>query len=886
MSIGLVVGATPAIAGVAVNPPLDAPDAPRGLTVDDSVTRLAVSTNPRFSWQVVDSSANQVQTGYEILVSTTPTIAPTDASVLWATGKVAGAEQSYVPYGGPALTADTRYYWTVRTADRKGTVGAFARPERFDTGLADADWQASWIRRDFIGVQDPVSPEEYSYVRKDVTLNASPITRAVAYASASHQYQLWINGTRVDYGPSFSYPDAQYYQATDVTKALRAGKPNAIGLLYHWYGSGQGRPAAEPGVIAQLSIDHADGTHETVVTDGSWRTRAAEWLQAPLRNDEGDHIEAIDGRATPLGWNEPGYDDSSWAPVHELGRHPVAPWTHLVAQEPRVVEHPIHPVSLKRLKSGAYVADFGKVYAAVPTATFAKGKALRQFQLRVGYLLEPDGQVSTRKGNQDTNLSYFYTERDGSQTFRPYLYMGFRYLQIDNPHEALKPADIVAYARHTKVPDVHAGTFTSSNPTLNTIYELARHSALYGSQEQFVDTPTREKGQFLGDAYYEAYSDQRAFGERALSRQALLEFASSQARYWPDGRVNAAEPTGEGARDIPDGTEVFPAWAWEMYQETGNRELLRSAYLVIMNIATYLTSYIDPATGLITRLAGGGTDYAGGIVDYPANMRYGYDMATAAKTTVNLLAVDALRTAAAAASALGRPFGETLIQTARADALTTAINTHLRRKDGIYIDGLKSSGAQSKHASEHANAYALSFGVVPEADRAKVGRYIAKLGMQMGPGTVLELLRALGAVDRDADLVRILSSAKQPGYAQELAKGGTFTWETWQPIDVLGDSMSHARGAVVLVALQQELLGVRVHAPGWASIDVTPPAKGLGHASGTVPTPRGPVHIAWERNGRSFTVRLSVPANMTAFVHLPGGQSQTVGSGAHVVRSH
>ena len=233
---------------------------------------------------------------------------------------------------------------------------------------------------------------------------------------------------------------------------------------------------------------------------------------------------------------------------------------------------------------------------------------------------------------------------------------------------------------------------------------------------------------------------------------------------------------------------------------------------MIANIADYLERYIDPATGLITRIAGGGTDYAGGIVDYPFNMRYGYDMATAAKTTVNLLAVDALRTVAEAASALGRPFGETAQATQRAETLTLAINTHLRRKDGIYIDGLKSSGAQSTHASEHANAYALSFGVVPEADRAGRRPLHRQARDADGPRAPCSSCCGRSTADRDADLVRILSSPKQPGYAQEMAKGGTFTWETWQPIDALGDSMSHARGAVVLVALQQELLGVRVHA--------------------------------------------------------------------------
>src|SRR5262249_19035738 len=159
-----------------------------------------------------------------------------------------------------------------------------------------------------------------------------------------------------------------------------------------------------------------------------------------------------------------------------------------------------------------------------------------------------------------------------------------------------------------------------------------------------------------------------------------------------------AEPTGEGARDIPDGTEGFPAWVWETYQETGDSSVLETAYPVLVNLADYIQRYVDPSTGLVTKLAGGGTDYAYGIVDYPLNMRYGYDMATVARTTVNLLAVDAFRTVAAAAKELGRPSEEVAKQTQRADALTTAINQRLRRTDGVYIDGIKASGAKSTHA--------------------------------------------------------------------------------------------------------------------------------------------------------------------------------------------
>src|SRR5262249_33044875 len=154
--------------------------------------------------------------------------------------------QAYVDYRGPALVPATQYFWTVRTANASRAWGPFAKPATFDTGLTDRDWHADWVRRP--GVDPTRQPEDYSLFRREVTLNASPITRARVYASAGQQYVLYLNGRRVGGGPSFAYPDEQYYDVHDVTRALRPGRPNVIAFVTHWYGPGQGRPASAPGL--------------------------------------------------------------------------------------------------------------------------------------------------------------------------------------------------------------------------------------------------------------------------------------------------------------------------------------------------------------------------------------------------------------------------------------------------------------------------------------------------------------------------------------------------------------------------------------------------------------------------------------------------------------
>ena len=198
---------------------------------------MNVNGPPLFGWLVHDGP-NEIQTAYRIVVQK-----KSDGAVLWDSGKVVSSEQAYVAYAGPTLANQTSYTWTVRTWDRDDQESPAAAPAEFDTGLSDADWAASWIRRASTEVDD------YTLARKELAVSASPVVRARVYVSASHQYELRLNGTIVDRGASLTYPGEGFYQATDVTERVTAGQPLALGVVYHWYGSGQGRPAGERGLL-------------------------------------------------------------------------------------------------------------------------------------------------------------------------------------------------------------------------------------------------------------------------------------------------------------------------------------------------------------------------------------------------------------------------------------------------------------------------------------------------------------------------------------------------------------------------------------------------------------------------------------------------------------
>jgi alpha-L-rhamnosidase len=505
--------------------------------------------------------------------------------------------------------------------------------------------------------------------------------------------------------------------------------------------------------------------------------------------------------------------------------------------------------------------------AAAPSVAFHRGVPGRQVTMRAGYLLDSPatgvpaggvpGQVSATHGTQHTDMSYTYTQRGGVEAFDAFDYLGFRYLQVDDPGAALTAADVVAHTRHAQVPDERAATFSSSEPTLDAVFELARHSALFCMQEQFVDTPTREKGPWLWDGFNESRTAMAAFGDQNMTRKSLQEFAASQTRYWPNGAINKIYPTGLGALDIDEFCLIYAEWVWQYWTATGDRPLLGSLYPTLQRLSDYVVHGIDAGTGLVAVLQA--TDPA-----YPASF---------AATRLNVLGANVFGRTAEAAAALGRPPAEAEHQRARRTSLVRALNRHLTRSDGIYVDGLSAPGKQLPTASQDANSCALVYGVVPAGHVGAVGAYVAGLGLQAPPRTAGEVLEALGRTGDPAALVARLTDPSSPGWANILARGGTFTWEVWEPSDANGDSMSHGWGADVLVAVQRWLLGVRTTSPGFATFDVAPPGAGLRRAQGTVPTPGGTISVSWERpapDGPVAGLDLGVPPNAVATVHLRG----------------
>ena len=281
------------------------------LTTEDMTNPLGIdSSQPLLGW-VISSAARKVsQSKYEIRVAQNENNLVSGQKLLWDSQAVNSGQSFDVPYGGPALTSRTRYYWQVRVWDNYGNSSGWSKPAWFETAfLNPSQFQGSWI-----GDPDPLSlnsanwiwypegnpanlaPTATRYFRREVDLPANQtLARANFLITADDQWVVYVNGHEVgrSSGQTSSWTQAQQL---DITKELHPGA-NTIALA----ATNAGGPGSW---IGNLGLEYTDGTATSLVTDNTWKA----------------------SQEAPQGWQNPGFDDSAWVPALNVDPYGSGPW--------------------------------------------------------------------------------------------------------------------------------------------------------------------------------------------------------------------------------------------------------------------------------------------------------------------------------------------------------------------------------------------------------------------------------------------------------------------------------------------------------------------------------------------------------------------------------
>jgi alpha-L-rhamnosidase len=324
------------------------------LTADGLENPLGTSAEaPQFSWQLADPRPGAKQSAYEVLVASSETRLNAGTADIWDSGKTVSGQSVNVAYGGPELTAQKRYYWSVRVWGKDGAMYPQSKVQWWETGLTGpGDWKAQWIASETkehklvreSGAEWITDSEGNGEAKSAATLYGFRVSAqlpekpemATLFLTAKDSPAAWINGTQVmETQPMTPWGHMPWgsYQHVDVTKELQAGR-NVLAVEAKLY---EGPPAAMSAVLLWRTKDGQ--YHLLRSSDSGWKTSTV----------------------LPSGWSDPSFNDDNWkqattitSGAHtELGR----PWPADSVNVLRQVFSVAKPVKSARLYAtalGAY----------------------------------------------------------------------------------------------------------------------------------------------------------------------------------------------------------------------------------------------------------------------------------------------------------------------------------------------------------------------------------------------------------------------------------------------------------------------------------------------------------------------------------------------------
>jgi hypothetical protein len=441
------------------------------------------------------------------------------------------------------------------------------------------------------------------------------------------------------------------------------------------------------------------------------------------------------------------------------------------------------------------------------------------------------------------NNALTYHLSGGRQHFESFFPYGVRYIAV---HEIGGPVDIsglriLKATCSRKAP----GTFQTDDPQINGVYRICEQTVESATDDTFTDCPTFEQVNWNFDNRMAALADQLIGDNGAINRNSMQLFAEDPHCR---GLVNSQTPSGWRTL-IPMWSYHWIFWCRDYYWHTGDVAFLR-------RMLPTVRQGIREAIGKIGR---------DGLVEFPGAWHFvewaqGRDDDHAINTVEQAALLEVMEVADRLASVLGQAQEFAL---ARAN-LRRAIRRHLwnpaRR---CFVDSRHEDGTPSKISSQVSNAVAALYGAGDAAWSRRMAETLARGRSSLSPlGSPVGLFYIMELWDHFGFRAAIFKAIRQRWGAMLAAGDGT-TWETFAEFGHGSwptRSRCHPYSAYVVKYLVKYILGLEIIAPGFAQVRIKPlPPEGMNEASGTIPTPHGPLRISWTRRAGKIDLDLEAP---------------------------
>ncbi len=743
-----------------------------------------------------------------------------------------------------------------------------------------ANWQPAHIVADLsdkrVGDPGPLL-QPASYLRKALAIS-NTVQSARLYVTALGSYRMFLNGNRVGADvmtPDFTdYRKRVLYQTYDVTNLMVKGGNVLSALLGDgWYGSGLtwvGMHFFSPPdrFLAQLELNYADGTHETIVTDQSWKASASPIVKSDIYGGE-----VYDARLEQPGWETSGFDDSKWKPAVVAD----APSIAISAQvdSPVRVVATVNPQHVTPIANGKYIFDMGQNMVGWATLK-VKGVSGTKVRLRFAEILSPDGTIYT-ENLRNADATDVYILRGGDEeAFAPHFtFHGFRYVEVTG-YPGTPTLDAIRGDVVSSLGGEPVAKLTTSSDLVNKMWSIG----IWGQRGNFLSIPTDcpqrdERLGWMGDAGVFWRTGSYNFDIAAFSQKFMQDIVDAQT---PQGAFTNVSPnTLPSSADEPEDPAPWsdrigaPGWGdagvivpWTAWTQYGDKAIIEENWGAMQRWMEFIRSR-NPD---FLRKNGVGPNFA----DW---------LAPDDNTNKDLLATAYWALIANMMSQMAHAIGKD-DDARRYDDLVQNIRAAFQ-KAYIKEDGEVGTGTQTSYVVALYTKMAppvLEPGLVD-----KLVRNIEARNWHLSTGFLGTpfLLFALADHGRTDVAYRLLLNDTYPSWGYMLSKGATTWWERWN-----GDTGDPSMNSYNHYAFGSVMAWVYRYAAG---IDTTTAASGFKeivihpHLDARMNSVRaeydsiyGKIISAWTGTPTGpFSLNVTVPANTSAKIFLP------VIAGAHLL---
>ena len=192
-------------------------------------------------------------------------------------------------------------------------------------------------------------------------------------------------------------------------------------------------------------------------------------------------------------------------------------------------------------------------------------------------------------------------------------------------------------------------------------------------------------------------------------------------------------------------------------------------------------------------------------------------------------------------------------------------------------------------------ALALNFDLLPESRRATaVRRMVAGIDaykghMSTGFHSTYRMMLELSRAGHNDLAYKLALERTFPSWGYSIENGATTIWERWDGYvkgrgfqDKGMNSFNHYAIGAVGEWLYRVVLGINGDParPGYAHVIVRPrPGGGLAWAKGSYHSIRGPIAVAWQQDGATLSIDVTIPPNVTATIYVPAAAEDRVAEG-------